>query len=332
MSAKYKWGILAPGNITHRFAKGLAQAPDAVKYAVGSRDLGRAKKFADEYGFERAYGSYEELVSDAEVDIVYVAPPHPQHMECTMLCLDHKKAVVCEKPFAVNADQASRMIGCAKKNGVFLMECMWTRFLPSVVKTRELIAGGAIGRVRHINADFGFRAEPDPNSRLFAPNSAGGSLLDVGVYNISFCGMIYGKQPDSIKSHMEIGGTGVDEVASALLSYGEGQTAFVMSAVRLSTNHEAVIYGEEGFIKLPSYWNGKSLILSNGDGKREFDFPYEASGFQFEAIEAMACIGRGLTESPVMPLAETLAVIKTLDKIRAAHDLRYPFERNEGVQ
>jgi len=323
---KYNWGILAPGNIANNFAKGLKEAPDAVLCAVGSRDIGRARKFADEYGFKKTYGSYDELAADPDVDIIYVAPPHPQHMECAITCLKHKKPVVCEKPFAVNEAQAAKMIACAKENDIFLMEGMWTRFLPSICKLRELIAGGAIGIVKHINADFGFRAGISLDSRLFAPDYAGGSLLDVGIYNISFSNMIYGSQPRGIQSQMTIGETGVDETTSALLDYGEGQTAFVLSSIRLSTAQDATIYGEEGYIKIPSYWHGKKLTLSNKDGLQEFDFPFEASGFQFEAMEAMSCLEKGLKESPIIPHCETLETIKTLDKIRAAHGLKYPFE------
>ena len=188
---EYKWGVLAPGNIAHRFVKGLKYAPGAKLYAVGSRDIAKAKAFADEYGFERAYGSYAELARDKDVDIVYVASPHPYHEEHAVLCLNNKKAVVCEKPFAVNQKQASRMINCARENKVFLMEGMWTRFFPTICKTRELIASGSIGKVMHVSADFGFRAGINPENRLFSPDLAGGSLLDIGIYNISFCSMIY---------------------------------------------------------------------------------------------------------------------------------------------
>ena len=326
--AKYKWGILAPGNIAHRFVNGLKQAPDAELCAVGSRDISRAKKFADEHGFKKAYGSYEELVSDPEIDIVYVAPPHPQHAENAMLCMRHKKAVLCEKPLAVNEADAKKMVDCAKENGVFFMEGMWTRFFPAVVKTRELIAEGAIGKVTHVNADFCFRSNPDPESRLFGLDSAGGSLLDVGVYNISFCSMIYGEQPKEIKSLMEIGGTGVDYKTPVLLDYGGGRSAFVMSAIRLTTTHEAMIYGEEGHIKLPSYWHPDTLILTNKSGEQTLSFPYESTGFQFEAIEVMSCLDKGLKESPVMPHRESLGIMNTMDRIRAAHNLRYPFEQS----
>ena len=323
---EYKWGILAPGNIANKFAQGLASIPNAVLYAVGSRDLARAQNFADKHGFQKAYGSYEELAADPDVDIIYVAPPHPQHAEAAALCLNNKKAVICEKPFAANAAQASKMIECARRNNVFLMEAMWTRFLPSICKVRELIAAGAIGGVRHVSADFCFRAGVDPNGRLFAPAAAGGSLLDVGVYNVSFCSMIYGKQPDVIHSYMNIGSTGVDETASVLFGYDGGQSALTLSAIRLNTPQDASIYGEEGYIKIPGYWCGDTVILSNKDGAQEFKMPFGDGGFQFEALEAMACLDKGLLESPVIPLDESLAVIETLDKIRSDNNLRYPFE------
>jgi len=323
---EYKWGILAPGNIANKFAQGLASLPNAALHAVGSRDLGRARAFAEKHGFKKAYGSYEELAADPEIDIIYVATLHPQHAEAAVTCLNHKKAVVCEKPFAANAAQALEMIECARKNKVFLMEAMWTRFLPSICRVRELIAAGAIGPVRHVSADFCFRAGVDPNSRLFAPESAGGALLDVGVYNISFCSMVFGEQPDNIQSHMNIGSTGVDETTSVLLSYAGGQSALTLAAIRLNTPQDASIYGEEGYIKLPGYWCGDTVLLFNKDGAQEIKLPFGSGGFQFEALEAMACLDKSLTESPIMPLDESLAIMRTLDKIRGDNNLRYPFE------
>jgi predicted dehydrogenase len=326
---KYKWGILAPGSIARRFAAGLKLAPEAERYAVGSRDLARAKAFADEFGFQKSYGSYEELARDPDIDIVYVASQHPQHAEYTILCLENGKNVVCEKPVAVNAKQTVRMIECARKNNVFLMEGMWTRFFPSVIKTRELIAEGAIGKVRHLNADFCFRASPNPESRLFNPEAAGGSLLDVGIYNISFASMVYGKQPDRIDCPMYIGETGVDEMAPVILSYEGGQSAFCFSAVNVSTPQDAVIYGEEGWIKLPGYWHGDTVqLFSNGELK-ELKFPFEQPGFQFEAMEVMSCLDKGWKESPSMTLDESLVIMETMDKIRAANHLRYPFESED---
>jgi predicted dehydrogenase len=223
------------------------------------------------------------------------------------------------------------MIARAKENKVFLMEAMWTRYLPTICKVRELIAGGAIGRVLHVNTDFAFRASVDPKGRLFDPMAAGGSLMDVGVYNVSFCSMIFGKQPDRIQSHLTIGSTGVDESATAIFNYSDGQSASIFSAIRVSTAHDAAIYGENGFIKLPGYWHGDTIVLSDKEGVREIKLPFESTGFQYEAAEAMSCLDKGLLESPIMTHCETLAVMKTLDKIRFDNNLKYPFEQGGSI-
>ena len=323
---QYRWGILAPGKITNKFTVDLKTIPEAVLYAVGSRDIGRAEAFAKKYGCEKAYGSYQELVNDPLVDIIYVATPHPWHEEAAVLCLNNGKAVLCEKPIAVNARQTDRMIQCARKNNVFLMEAMYRRFLPIVRKTRELLAGGAIGNVRFVYSGNGFRAAVDPASRLFSPEYGGGALLDMGIYNLSLCSMIFGKQPDHIQSHMSIGSTGVDEETTALFSYKEGQSALLFTAIRLSTQHDVKIIGENGRIELPLRSPGNSLSLYTNEGVQEFTMPCETLGYQFEALEVMRCLEEGLKESPVMPLDESLAIMETSDRIRRENKLRYPWD------
>ncbi|MCL2092834.1 MAG: Gfo/Idh/MocA family oxidoreductase [Treponema sp.] len=322
--AKYKWGILGPGMITHKFTAGLKVTPDAELYAVGSRDLGRAEAFAKQHGFAKAYGSYQELVEDKELDIVYVATPHPQHEEAALLCLKHGKGVICEKPFAVNTAQTRRMIDCARSQGVFLMEAMWTRFLPAICKVRELLAEDAIGQVRHVYSGNGFRTEVRPESRLFSLAYGGGALLDMGIYNLSFCSMIFGKAPARIQSQISIGSTGVDEECSALFSYDEHQSAQLYTAIRVANRHGALILGEKGSIYVPNFGGASSLTLQNQEGTKELEFPYEATGYQFEAQEVMRCLDEGLKESAVMPLDETLAIIQTMDQIRKQNGLRYP--------
>lgn len=327
---RVKWAILGPGRIAVQFARGLQLLPEAQRYAVGSRDAGRAEAFAREYGFEKAYGSYEELVADEAVEAVYVATPHPMHVEAVLLCLEHGKHVICEKPFAVNAAEAARMIEAARSRKLFLMEAMWTRFLPGVRKAVALIREGAIGQPRHVAVDFGFRAEVDPQSRLFAPALAGGSLLDVGVYCLSFLSLVFGQQPERIQSHLSIGATGVDEAATALLNYGGGRSAFMLSAVRVNTAQEAIIYGDAGSIRLPEFWHAQHLLLKNADGEQPFHLPFEGFGFQFQIQEVMDCLSRGETESAIMPLSETLAILQTMDSIRFQNKLRYPFEEQEA--
>ena len=198
MTKAIKWGILAPGNIAHRFAKGLSVIPDAELIAVGSGSKERADAFADEFDVPRRYGSYEDLVSDPDVDAIYVATLNTFHKECSILCLRAGKAVLCEKPFAINAEEAKEMIACAKECRQFLMEAMWTRFLPVMVKVRELLADGAIGEPRMLTADFGIRKEVDPESRIFNPKLGGGGLLDVGIYTIAMAFMVFGGAPPKL--------------------------------------------------------------------------------------------------------------------------------------
>ena len=322
----YRWGILAPGSIAHRFAQGLSVCENAERYAVGSRDAGRAEAFRERYAFKRAYGSYEEFASDPALDVAYVATPHPHHTEAAILLMERGKHVLCEKPLAANAAQAARMIACARANGVFLMEGIWTRFLPSIVRLRELIAEGAIGEVRRVEANFGFRAQTDPNGRLFAPAMAGGSLLDVGVYNVAFARMVFGARPSAVDSKLHLGETGVDEEAALSLTYPSGATASLYSAIRVNTPQDATVFGTEGSIYLPSYWHGDTLILRGKDGEAVTRFPFESTGFQFEAAAVMECLARGEKESPVMPLDESLENMRLMDAVRAEHGLAYPFE------
>lgn len=327
---RIRWGVLAPGRIANSFAEGLKLLPQGEAYAVASRDLLKAQAFAEKHGFRKAYGSYEELARDEAVDAVYVSNPHPFHEESVVMCLKHGKAVLCEKPLAVNQHQVEHMIAATRENKAFLMEAMWTRFLPAVRKTAALIRDGAIGRVVHVSADFGFRSTVNPEGRLFAPRLAGGSLLDVGVYNLAFCSMIFGEQPESIQSHLTIGETGVDEIATALLRYSGGRSAFIVSAVRMNTAQEAVIYGEEGMIRVPEYWHGKEILLKNRSGEQTLHIPFEASGFQFEIQEVMDCLKRGEKQSAIMPVEESLAIARMMDSIRQAAGLRYPFEEDKA--
>ncbi|MCL2433283.1 MAG: Gfo/Idh/MocA family oxidoreductase [Clostridia bacterium] len=321
------WGIIGPGRIANKFVKGLAVAPGAVCLAVASRELSRAQAFAAEYGIAKAYGSYKELAADPQIDIVYIATPHPQHEAAALLCLEHGKAVLCEKPMAANLAQATRMATLAREKKLLLMEAVWTRTLPSTVKALELIAEGAIGEVRRLEASFAFNAPFNPEGRLFNPDAAGGALLDVGCYNLSLAHWVFGGEPSRVQAHMAIGESGVDEETSIQLSYPDGRSAQLFCAVRLSTKHDARVYGRSGYIELPSYWNGAQVVLNNTEGKQVFDLPYEATGYQFEAMEAMRCLREGLTESPLLPLDATLSVIKTMDGVRSACGLAYPFEK-----
>lgn len=322
-----RWGILGTGNIANSFTKGLITLPDAQLVAVGSRALASANRFGDTYQVPNRHGSYAELANDPEVDAIYIATPHTLHLENTLMCLEAGKAVLCEKPFTINAAEARIAIDAARTRGIFLMEAMWARFFPMMTALRQMLGEGVIGEVRMISADFGFRGDFNPEKRVFNPALGGGALLDVGVYPISLASMILG-QPTRIASLAELGKTGVDEQAAIVLGYAGGQLAMLHTAIRTRTPHEAVIMGTEGFIRLHTpWWIPKSFTVDKPKQEpQHFDFPFEANGYNYEAAEVQRCLRAGLTESPIMPLDETLAIMETMDQIRAQWGLRYPME------
>lgn len=323
-----KWGIAGPGGISSSFAKDLAGLSDAKLVAVGSRSAERAQKFASEFGAARAYGSYEELANDPEVEIVYVGTLHPAHKENALAFLRAGKAVLCEKPFTMNAAEAEEIIACAKEHKVFLMEAMWTRYLPAIRKVREWLDEGRIGEVRALRADFGFDFGWNPGHRLLDPALGGGALLDAGIYPISFASFVFGAQPDKIASSVHIGETGVDERFALLFEYEGGRSASLGGAVQLALPNEAYISGTKGHIHIPSlFLNTRSATLHvNGEEPVAFADDRTSIGYAFEAREAMACLREGRTESAAMPLDETLAIMRTLDRIRAQWGLKYPSE------
>ncbi len=325
MTRMINWGILGPGSIAHRFATDLQQAPDATLLAVGSRDGAKAAEFAAKYGAPRAYGSYEELVADDQIDIIYVATPHTFHKAHTLLCLDHGKAVLCEKPLAVNATDATEMVARARSKDLFLMEAMWTRHLPIMAKVRQWLAEKRIGDVRIVTADFGFRASLNPEGRLFNPALAGGGLLDVGVYTIAFAQMVFGRAPTSIRATAEILETGVDGQTAMILQYDRGELALLSCAVRVSTPQEARIWGTEGSITIPDFWHATNATLHVA-GQEPLQVS-AAAGYHYEAIEADYCLRTGKRESALMTWEESLAVAGMMDAVRQQIGLVYPIER-----
>jgi predicted dehydrogenase len=325
--SKFRWGILGTGAIARRFVRGLRPLPEAEVFAVGSRSETSAAKFADKHNIPRRHASYEDLASDPGVDVVYIATPHPLHAENAALCLEAGKAVLCEKPFCVNAAEAERVVELARKRGLFLMEGMWTRFFPLMEEVRRLVSDGAIGEVRMLNVDFGFRAGLDPASRLFDPKLGGGALLDVGVYCVSVASMILG-QPSGSVGISHLGETGVDEQASVILEHEGGRLANLSIGIRTATPQEATIMGTEGYVRIHApWWRPESMTISRpGKENETVDVPVSGNGFNYEAAEVMRCLEAGKTESDIMPLDETISVMRTMDRIRAAWGLRYPGE------
>ena len=320
------WGILGPGSIAHQFATGLQSVADAKLVAVGSRSQEKADAFADKFNAPHRHASYEALASDPDVHVVYISTPHPQHKEAALLCLEHGKAVLCEKPFTVNAKEAEEVIAAAKAKDLFVMEAMWSRFFPAMAHVRKLIADGAIGEARMLQADFGFRAGVDPNSRLFNLAMAGGGLLDVGVYPLSLASMLFGT-PTDITGVAQMGETGVDEQAAISLKYSGGQVAALTTGIRINTPQEAQILGTDGMIKLHAPWWKLAKITVNAGGKsEEIDLPFEGQGMNYEAAEVGACLRAGKNESDILPLSETLSIMRTTDTLRGQWGLKYPME------
>jgi len=324
---KIGWGIIGTGNIAHKFATGLTVCDEAELVAVGSRKQETADAFGDEFDVPHRHASYEALAGDPDVDVVYISTPHSFHHDNTLLCLEAGKHVLCEKPFAINVAQAEAMVAVAREKKRFLMDAVWSRFQPAQVKMRELIAAGAIGEVRMIESDFGFRAGVNPDARLFNPALGGGALLDVGVYNIQLASMLLGPATE-VKALAALGETGVDEQAAVITLHEQGRIACSSTAIRTTTKHAAAVFGTDGWITLDEPWwrtNGLTLVV-RGKDPEHFDTPLVGNGYNYEADEVMACIGAGKLESDMMSLDETLSIMQTLDEIRAQWGLKYPME------
>lgn len=328
MAARIRWGILGTGTIAHKFAEGLAAANSADLVAVGSRAHATANAFGDRFGIPRRHASYEALAADPDVDVIYISTPHPMHRPNSILCLEQGKAVLCEKPFTVNAREARDVVDVARRQGCFLMEAMWTRFLPIIAHVRAWVAEGAVGEVRMIEASFGFRGGPDETSRALAPELAGGGLLDVGIYPISLASFIYGAQPKEIVSMVHLGTTGVDEQAAMVFRYEGDALATLSCAVRTNTYHNAVIMGTDGMIVIdPPFWSATTATLDRpGEKPLKKRIPLKGNGYHYQAGEVMACMREGRLESEIMPWAESIAIMETMDAIRAQWGLKYPME------
>lgn len=321
------WGILGCGRIARKFAQGLRTLPEARLAAVASLTPDRAKTFAADFGVLKSYSNYEALVRDPDVDVVYVATLHNAHLSNMLLALDSGKHVLCEKPFTLNADQAQEAIDMARQKGLFLMEAMWTRFLPASRKIKKLVDRGLVGPVRCLRAEFGFRIPWNPEDRLHNRELAGGALLDLGIYPVSYARWIFGRAPKIVESSAHIGESGVDESSSYFFSYDEGETAQLFSSFKMRVPNEAVITGVEGYIRVPNFLHPRRFTLH----KRMIlpkliVHPYRSTGLQYQAREVMICIKEGRTESAIMSLDETLDIMKILDRIRAPWGLKYPEE------
>ena len=325
MADDFKWGIIGPGHIAASFAEGLKNAEGCSLYAAASRTPGRADDFIRKWGGKKSYTSYEEMLNDPKVDAVYISTPNSLHLENAKAALKAGKPVLCEKPLTLNETQSRELIETARKEKVFLMEAMWTRFFPLMEKVRNLTAEGAIGDIRMVQADFGFRRpEAAPDGRVFNLKLGGGSLLDVGVYPVAFFQMLLGS-PEQIQGLAHVGETGVDEEAAFVLSHSGGRLAMGSSAIMARTPHEAWILGTEGRIHIPNgWWRPASISLWKGENEQVIDEPFKGNGYNFEAVAVMNDVREGRRENILMPHRDSLAISRTMDRLRQLWGVTYP--------
>lgn len=320
-----RWGLIGTGGIARAFARDLARTSGHTVAAVGSRSLEKAREFTEQFG-GTPFGSYEELVA-SDVDAVYVATPHPMHAPNTILALNHGKPVLCEKPFAVNARESAAMIAAARQKNLLLVEAMWSRFLPHYRKIRELVNDGEIGEIISISADHGQNLPLPKYYRLHAPELAGGALLDLGIYPISFAYYLLGK-PQSVIAKAEFTPTGVDSQTSMIFRYETGAHANLTTTLLAKTPCTATVVGTKGTIFIDGdFYTPTSMRLKKVDGTI-VDFPrqYEGHGLREQAIEFAALLRADKKESELMSLHDTQSIMETMDEIRAQIDLYYPFE------
>jgi predicted dehydrogenase len=322
---KIRWGILGPGKIAHKFARALQNVADGELVAVASRSEERSKEFADQYKIPFAFDSYEAMAQSDAVDAVYIATIHPAHLPCARLLLNAKKHVLCEKPLCVNAKEAIALKECAEANGVFLMEALWSRFLPALQEAQKLVRSGAIGEVLGVSADFCYRSSPEKAPRIFQNEIAGGALLDIGVYCLNFAAMILGNDPKEVLALSTVEGN-VDTHTHVLLKYQNGAIASLTSAITVEKPGEGYIYGTKGQIRLPKFHRATELYLTREGVTEKMELPALGEGFEEEIIEACNCIRAGKTQSDTLPLEETIRILRLMDRIRAEIDLRYPMD------
>ncbi|MEV6104384.1 Gfo/Idh/MocA family oxidoreductase [Streptomyces sp. NPDC051940] len=325
MTETIRWGIISTGGIADAFAQDLAVTDGAAAVAVGSRTREAAQAFAERHGIPRAHGSWAELVADPDVDIVYVATPHHAHRTATAAALAAGKAVLCEKAFTINAIEARALIDQAREAKRFLMEAMWMYTNPAVLRAKELVAEGAIGEPRSVQADFGLAGPFAPDHRLRDPELGGGALLDLGVYPVSVAQLFLGA-PATVQATAKLTPEGVDANTGILLGYESGAVATLGCSLETRTPCVAVIGGTEGTITLDSpFFRPDGFVLRRRDAEPErIDVPHQGLGYVHEIEEAGRCVREGLLESPLVPWQSTLDVMDTLDAVRAAIGVRYP--------
>ena len=323
---KYNWAILGCGHIAKKFVNDLKLLPNANLYAAASRDLQKANDYKNEYGFEVAYGSYLEMVNDPKVDAVYIATPHAYHREHSILCMNHKKAVLCEKAFAINKNEVLEMIACAKENNTFLMEAFWTMFQPSFIKAMEILKSGELGKLHMVRSDFAFNAPFIEEKRLYNINLGGGSLLDIGIYPV-FAALTSLGKPKIIKTLAHFSTTGTEESISIIFKYAGGEMANLTSSFAAHSPVQTEYWCENGYMILNPRWfmPTKITVVKHGQEPQHFNSGHtEGTGYHYEAAHVMKCLDEGKIESEIMTWQKSLDLMELLDRIRIDAGIFFP--------
>lgn len=322
-----KIGIIGAGAIAAKMARTLAGMNDTAEgYAIASRSLETAQAFAREWNFRKAYGSYEEMLDDPEVDLVYIATPHSHHYEHAMMCLRKKKPVLCEKAFTANATQAEEVLRYAQEQKVFITEAIWTRYMPLSHTINELLASGAVGKPSMLTANLGYPLQD--KERILNPALAGGALLDLGVYTLNFALMAFGTDVEQISSVCVKTATGVDAQESITLTYPDGRVAVLSSTMMACTDRQGIISGDKGHLIVENINNPQRVTVVDNDYqvKAVYDCPRQITGYEYEVYACVEALQHGWLEAPAMPHAETLRVMRMMDALRTEWGVRYPFE------
>ena len=322
-----KIGVLGTGGIVGMVVPTLKKLPEAECYAIASRTEERAKEAAEEYGFEKAYGTYEELVADTEVELVYIATPHSRHYEDMKLCVEHGKPVLCEKAFTMNAKQAREIKALAAEKGVFVAEAIWPRYMPSRNMIQEVLNSGVIGKVSTLTANLSYKI--NQNYRIVAPELAGGALLDVGVYGLNFALMHFGTDIERIESSVQFTDTGVDGMESITIFYKDGRMAVLTHGIYARSDRKGIFYGEKGYIVVENINNPQSISVFDAEDHllRHIEVPEQISGYEYQFEECIDKIEKGEIESRSMPMDDTIFVMEVMDIIRKQWGLVYPQEK-----
>lgn len=320
------WGILGAGSIAHKFAADFKAVKSAKVMAVGSRDKKRSAEFAGKHHIAKAYSSYKSLVSDPEIDVIYIATPHSFHYEQSKLCLENGKHVLCEKPVTVNAHQLKVLMALAKQKKRFFMEAMWTPFLPAIKKVQQWLDADEIGAIKAMQVNFGFLSGINAKERLFNPQLAGGSLLDIGIYPLTLFEMFANSEIRDLQCIANLSSTGVDESLAVQIKYANGILAQMQSTFIANLQNDAVIYGEKGKIVIPKFWMSKKAYLHANDQVTAFADDADTWGYNFEAESVSRDILAGKLQNRIMPLTRSLKMLELMDRIRKIIGLQYPFE------